>query len=165
MVVAGDATARNSYVTYLSGKLPNVSQSPYITQIMVGGRKPGEGGKCVVVAVAVGSFTNLGHRRREGETEEEEECRARTGKASSGRRQKRWEKSQWQSVSRRRPFSKGILESATRGPWLRLLRRISNSYFSGGSRMSKPNLSRFELPLSQKRFPGAAPSLLLLSGE
>ena len=39
------------------------------------------------------------------------------------------------------------------------------SYFSGGSRMSKPNLSRFELPLSQKRFPGAAPSLLLLSGE
>ena len=116
MVVAGDATARNSYVTYLSGKLPNVSQSPYITQIMVGGRKPGEGGKCVVVAFAVGSFTNLGHRRREGETEEEEECRARTGKASSGRRQKRWEKSQWQSVSRRRLFSKGILESANRGP-------------------------------------------------
>ena len=76
----------------------------------------GEGGKCVVVAVAVGSFTNLGHRRREGETEEEEECRARTGKASSGRRQKRWEKSQWQSVSRRRLFSKGILESANRGP-------------------------------------------------
>ena len=43
MVVVGDATARNSYITYLSGKLPNVSPSPYITQIMVGGRKPERG--------------------------------------------------------------------------------------------------------------------------
>ena len=102
--------------SYLSGKLPNHQREPIHNPNNGRGQEEAEEGmrgrKARRRRVAGGSFTNLGHREselggagvREGALRQE---------ASSGRRQKRWEKTPccMRDSQRRRPLLKGIPES------------------------------------------------------
>ena len=95
--------------------------------------------------VAGGSFTNLGHRESERGGAGVREG-AHRQEASSGRRQKRWEKSPccMRDSQRRRPLLKGIPESTH-------FSFLPSCFSARGGRMSKPNWSRSRLPLSQER--------------
>ena len=102
--------------SYLSGKLPNHQREPIHNPNNGRGQEEAEEGmrgrKERRRRVAGGSFTNLGHRESERGGAGVREG-AHRQEASSGRRQKRWEKSPccMRDSQRRRPLLKGIPES------------------------------------------------------
>ena len=106
--------ARSSYL--LSGKLPNQQREPIHNPNNGRGQEEAEEGmrgrKARRRRLAGGSFTNLGHRESERGGAGVREG-AHRQEASSGRRQKRWEKSPccMRESQRRRPLLKGIPES------------------------------------------------------
>ena len=105
------AMARNSYI---SGKLPNLGSSPYITQIMVGGgRKPERGGRQDGREESASSsefhqFRSPRGREGGGVYESAHRKRLRGGSKKDGKSRLAW---QSKSTSRR-PILKRVLESA-----------------------------------------------------
>ena len=134
--------------SYLSGKLPNHQREPIHNPNNGRGQETEEGMRARKARrrrLAGGSFTNLGHRESERGGAGVREG-AHRQEASSGRRQKRWEKSPccMRESQRRRPLLKGIPESTH-------FFLLPSCFCARGGRMSKPNWSRSRLPLSQER--------------